>query len=136
TLVVLVIFAVAAGWRFTPPPRALAIAAAQPASIHIHTADAMADVGVTPGRAGPVTVSAVIMTGEFGPLDAREVSFVFSNPGAGIEPFRRDAEQPGDGTWRADDVVLPVPGLWTVRLDILVTDFDLTRIEGEIPIRP
>ncbi len=136
TLVVLVIFAIAAGWRFTPPPRALAIAAAQPASIHIHTADAMADVSVAPGRAGPVTVSAVIMTGEFGPLDARELSFVFSNPGAGIEPFRRQAEKPGDGTWRADDVVLPVPGLWTIRLDILVTDFDLTRIEGEIPIRP
>ncbi len=29
-LIVLAIFGVAAGWRFTPPPRALAIAAAQP----------------------------------------------------------------------------------------------------------
>ncbi|MGQ2907028.1 MAG: copper resistance CopC/CopD family protein [Aliihoeflea sp.] len=136
TLVVLVILAIAAGWRFTPPPRALALAAAQPASVHIHTAEAMADVSVTPGRAGPVAVSAMIMTGDFGPLDAREVAFVFANPEAGIEPFRRQAEKPGDGTWRADDVVLPLAGRWTVRLDILVTDFDIVRLTTEIEIRP
>ncbi|TIP54951.1 MAG: copper resistance protein CopC, partial [Mesorhizobium sp.] len=40
-VIVLAIFGVAAGWRFTPPPRALAIAAAQPVSIHIHTLEAM-----------------------------------------------------------------------------------------------
>ncbi|MEO3385007.1 CopD family protein [Mesorhizobium sp. CAU 1741] len=136
TAIALLIFGIAAGWRFTPPPRALAIAAAQPESIHIHTEDAMADVTVTPGRAGPVSVSAVIMTGEFGPLDAKELTFVFSNPAAGIEPFRREAQKPGDGSWRTDDVVLPVAGVWTLRLDILVTDFDLVRIEGDVSIRP
>lgn len=136
TLVVLVILAIAAGWRFTPPPRALAIAAAQPASVHIHTLEAMADLSVTPGRTGPVSVSAMIMTGDFGPLDAQEVAFVFVNPDAGIEPFRREASKPGDGTWRADDVVLPLAGRWTVRLDILVTDFDIVRLTTEIEIRP
>ncbi|MBL0934903.1 MAG: copper resistance protein CopC [Rhizobiaceae bacterium] len=136
TVVVLVILAIAAGWRFTPPPRALAIAAAQPASVHIHTLEAMADLSVTPGRTGPVSVSAMIMTGDFGPLDAKEVAFVFANPDAGIEPFRREAAKPGDGTWRADDVVLPLAGHWTVRLDILVTDFDIVRLTTEIEIRP
>lgn len=51
--VLVVVFGTAALWRFTPPPRALAVAAAQPASVHIHTLKAMADVTVTPGRAGP-----------------------------------------------------------------------------------
>lgn len=136
TLLVVTVFAIASGWRFTPPPRSIAIAAAQPASLHIHTAKAMADVTVTPGRAGPVTVSAVLMTGEFGPLDAKEVTFVFSNPKAGIESFRRKAEKPGDGTWRAEGVVLPLAGAWTLRIDILITDFDMARIEGEVQIRP
>lgn len=138
TLIVLLIFGVAAAWRFTPPPRALAAAAAAaaPATTHIHTAPAMADLTVTPGRAGPVTVSAMIMTGEFGPLDAREVTFVFSNPDAGIEPFRRKAEKPGDGTWRADGVVLPLPGKWNVRVDVLISDFEIARLEGKIDIRP
>jgi len=136
TLVVLVILAIAAGWRFPPPPRTLAITAAQPASVHIHTVDAMADISVTPGRAGPVSVSAMIMTGDFGALDAKEVDFVFANEAAGIEPFRRAAAKPGDGTWRADDVLLPLPGRWTVRLDILVTDFDIVRLSTEMEIRP
>lgn len=136
TAIVLVVLGIVAGWRFTPPPRALAIAARQPAVVHIHTGKAMADVTVAPGRTGPVAVSAFIMDGEFGPLAAREVTFVFSNPPAGIEPFRRKARQGDDGIWRADDVVLPLAGTWTLRLDILITDFDLVRIEGEVAIRP
>lgn len=136
TLVVLLIFGVAAAWRFTPPPRALAAAAAAPATTHIHTAKAMADLTVNPGRVGTVSVSAVIMTGEFGPLDAKEVTFVFSNPAASIEPFRRRAEKPGDGTWRADGVVLPLSGEWSVRVDVLISDFEIARLEGRIDIRP
>jgi copper transport protein len=136
TAVVLMVLAVVACWRFTPPPRALAIAAAQPASTHIHTEKAMADLTVMPGRAGPVTVSAIIMTGDFGPLDAKEVSFVFSNPAAGIEPIKRKAMKPGDGSWQASDLVLPLPGTWNVRVDILISDFDIARLEGKIEIRP
>lgn len=136
TVLVLVILGIAAGWRFTPPPRALASAAAQPATVHIHTAKAMADVTITPGRAGPVSVSAVLMTGEFGPLDAKEVTFVFANPAAGIEAFQRKAEKPGDGTWRADEIVLPLPGTWTMRIDILINDFEMVRIEADVEIRP
>lgn len=136
TLIVLLIFGAVAAWRFTPPPRALAAASAAPASTHIHTAQAMADLTVTPGRAGLVSVSAMIMTGEFEPLDAKEVTFVFSNPGAGIEPFRRKAEKPGDGTWQADDITLPLPGEWTVRVDVLISDFEMAKLEGQLTIKP
>ena len=51
SLIVLAVFAVAATWRFTPPPRALAVAAAEPASIHIHSDKAMAEV------TGPVVLN-------------------------------------------------------------------------------
>jgi copper transport protein len=135
-LIVLVIFGVAAGWRFTPPPRALAIAAAQPASVHIHALKAMADLSVTPGHAGPVVASMIIMTGDFGPLDAKEVTLVLSKPDSGIEPLKRAATKPGDGSWRVDNLVIPVPGKWTVRIDILVSDFEMVKIEAPIDIRP
>lgn len=135
-LIVLAIFGVAAGWRFTPPPRALAIAAAQPASIHIHTLKAMADLNITPGHAGPAIASIVVMSGDFGPLDAKEVTLVLSKPDSGIEPIKRPATKPGDGTWRVDDLVIPVPGRWTARLDILVSDFEMVKIEAPIDIRP
>lgn len=127
-LIVLAIFGVAAGWRFTPPPRALAIAAAQPVSIHVHALQAMADLTITPGHAGPVTASMVIMTGDFGPLDAKEVTLVLSKPDSGIEPLKRSATKPGDGSWRVDNLVIPVPGRWTARIDILVSDFEMVKI--------
>lgn len=134
-LIVLLIFGIAAGWRFTPPPRALAIAAAQPTSTHIHTLKAMADIDITPGHTGEVTASIVVMDGDFGPLDAKEVTLVLSKPDSGIEPIKRPATKPGDGTWRVDNLVIPVPGRWTARLDILISDFDIVKIEAPIDIR-
>ncbi|RVD60545.1 copper resistance protein CopC [Mesorhizobium sp. M2D.F.Ca.ET.185.01.1.1] len=134
-LIALAIFGVAAGWRFTPPPRALAIAAAQPVSIHIHTLKAMADLSITPGHAGEVEASMVIMTGDFGPLDAKAVTLVLSKPDSGIEPIKRPATKPGDGTWRVDNLVIPIPGRWNARLDILVSDFEMVNIEAPIDIR-
>ncbi|TIL17517.1 MAG: copper resistance protein CopC, partial [Mesorhizobium sp.] len=68
---------------------------------------------------GPVAASIVIMTGDFGPLDAEQATLVLSKPDAGIEPIKRAAKKPGDGTWRVDGLVVPVPGRWTARLDIL-----------------
>jgi copper transport protein len=136
TLLVLAIFGVAAGWRFTPPPRALAIAAAQPASVHIHTLKAMADLSIVPGHTGQVAASIVVMTGDFGPLDPKEVTLVLSKPDAGIGPLKRPATRAGDGTWRVDDLVIPVPGQWTAGLDILISDFDMVKIAGPIDIRP
>ncbi|CDX20250.1 putative copper resistance protein D [Mesorhizobium sp. ORS 3324] len=134
-LIVLAIFGVAAGWRFTPPPRALAVAAAQPVSIHIHTLQAMADLSITPGHAGQVVASMIIMTGDFGPLDAKQVTLVLSKPDAGIEPMKRPATKPGDGTWRVDNLIIPIPGRWNARLDILVSDFEIVKIEAPIDIR-
>jgi len=136
TLLVLAIFGVAAGWRFTPPPRALAIAAAQPATLHIHTLEAMAEVSITPGHTGPVTASITVMTGNFEPLDPKEITLVLSKPDSGIEPLKRPARRVGDGTWKVEDLVIPLPGKWTAGLDVLVSDFDIVKISGQIEIRP
>lgn len=135
TVLVLVIFGIASGWRFTPPPRSIAIAAAQPATMHIHTDKAMADVSVAPGRTGSVTASAILMDSDFATLEAQEVTYVFSNSEAGIEPFRRKAVKTENGNWEATDVLLPLAGTWKVRLDILINDFELVRLEENIQIR-
>lgn len=136
TTIVILILAVAAAWRFTPPPRALAIAAAEPAYVHIHAAKAMADLTVTPGRAGPVNVTVVVAGGDFGRLEAKEVTLVLSNPSAGIEPVRRPAKRTGPGTWQVDDLVIPAPGAWPVRVDVLISDFEIEKLSGELTIRP
>jgi copper transport protein len=131
----LAIFGVAASWRFTPPPRSLAEAASKPATIHIHTEKAMADLTITPGRVATVTTSIVIMTGDFALLPAKEVALTLANPIAGIEPITRPALQSGDGTWQVTGMQIPAPGRWSVRIEVLISDFEMARLEGEIDIR-
>jgi copper transport protein len=135
-VLVLAILGTAALWRFTPPPRALLAAAAAPAEIHIHGGKAMADLSVTPGRAGPVTASIFVATGDLQPLEAMEVTLTLADPAAGIEPMRRTASRQGDGSWRVEGLTIPVAGRWSVRVDILVSDFDLVTLEDDLVIRP
>jgi len=134
TVLALLIFGAVAAWRFTPPPRVLDAAAAIPASTHIHDEKAMATVWVTPGRAGAVTISASLQAPDASRLQAKEVSLVFGNQAAGIEPFKRALAT--DGTKWSTEATIPLAGLWQVRLDILISDFELVRLEGELDIRP
>lgn len=134
--IIVAILAVVALWRFTPPPRALAASAAQPASLHIHTDKVMADISVTPGRAGPVTIIVSLLDGEFGPLAAKELRLALSRPEAGIEPIERQAIKQADGSWRVGDLTLPVAGRWTIELEILVSDFEMTRLKETLDIHP
>ncbi|HKU98392.1 MAG TPA: copper resistance protein CopC [Vineibacter sp.] len=136
TVLVLGILGMVSLWRFTPPPRALASAAQAPAYVHIHTAAAMADITVMPGRTGPVMVVVTTIAGDFTPLEAKEVTLALANPDAGIEPIRRAAHKRDDGTWMVDNLVLPTPGRWSVRADILVSDFEQVTLEDTIVIRP
>lgn len=133
---VLAIFAVAALWRFTPPPRSLVEAAGAPAFVHLHTGKAMAEITVTPGKRGPSAASIVLMTANFDPLAAKEVTLILANPQAGIEQIRRPAKKAENGTWRIDGLDLPVGGQWNARIDILVSDFEIVRVDGQIEIAP
>lgn len=40
-----------------------------------------------------------------------------------------------NGAYLLEGPELAVPGAWTTRLDVLVTDFDKASFETEIPIR-
>jgi copper transport protein len=134
TLLMVAILGLVAGFRFTPPPRVLAIEATEPAAIHIHTAEAMADFAITPGHAGKASASIMVMTGDFGPLDAREVVLRLSQPGSA--EIEAKAYKPGDGTWRIDRLDLPASGTWTVAIDIDISEGQAVELNGEVAIRP
>lgn len=129
------IVAAVALWRFTPPPRVLIAESATPASVHLHSASVMADVSVLPGRIGPVAVTIFPMSADFSPLEAREVTLVLSKPDAGLEPLRRAAAKV-DGAWRVDDLQMPLAGVWQVRVDVLISDFEMAKLSGEISLKP
>lgn len=131
---VLVILALAACWRFTPPPRALLAAAQAPVHVHIHTERAMADVRIEPPQAGGRQILVTVLNGEFGPLAAKEVTVVLAKPDAGIELLRLPATHAGGTTWRAEGVAIPLPGRWRLRVEILVSDFEKLMVEEDVDI--
>jgi copper transport protein len=126
---VLAILALVALWRFTPPPRSLA--AATTVSVHIHGEKAMAQIEIE--RAGPrASASVTVLDGGFRPLPAKEVTLVLANPAAGIEPIRRAAAHGTNGTWRVDDLRIPVAGRWNLRVEILISDFDKAMLDETV----
>jgi copper transport protein len=128
------ILGLVACWRFTPPPRALLAAAAQPIRVHIHTEKAMADVQIGPAGADgrPITIN--LLDGQFRSLAAKEVVLVLSKPEAGTEPLRLPAVRVEETIWRIDGVRIPMTGSWRARIEILISDFEKTSIEDEIDL--
>ncbi|ASY60832.1 copper resistance CopC/CopD family protein [Sinorhizobium sp. CCBAU 05631] len=136
TMAIVLVFGVAAAWRFTPPPRALVGAAVEPAAIHLHSARALANVQLSPGRAGQFAGSIEVFGKDGQVLRPKEVTLVLSNPTSGIHAMRRSARRTGEASWRVDGIAVPSPGTWHVRLNILVSDFELVKLEGKAEIRP
>ena len=133
--IVAVILGLVALWRFTPPPRTYLAALSAPIQVHIHTANAMADVRFEPPRAGGRTVTVAVWDGNFAPLPAKEVTLVLAKPDAGIEPLRTAAVYVADSSWRVDGLTLPMSGRWRVRVEILINDFEKRTIEDDIDLR-
>jgi copper transport protein len=132
----LVVLALVALWRFTPPPRALA--AAPQVSFHVNGERAKAQIDIAPvrGRGGRMGVR--LLDAELRPLAAKELTLVFANPAAGIEPMRRAAVSDGDagdGNWRIDDLRIPVAGRGHLRVEILINDFEKIVIEDDPELR-
>ncbi|KKB79438.1 hypothetical protein VW29_17535 [Devosia limi DSM 17137] len=134
---VLVILGLVAGWRFTPPPRALAEAplavASEPLLVHLMDEQTMAMVFVTPGQAGPVAMDIDLTDLEGMPISPIAVSVTLSAPTLGIEPFKREAVAL-DAAWRVEDLVIPVPGLWELQLDIRASRFQLVTLREVLEV--
>ena len=126
----LVILGFVAGWRFTPPPRT--IVQGEPVSTHLHSAQVMVHVMASSDRAGPVTLTFMLIKPDGVTLAAKELSVDLTMPEAGIEPIRRKAELADAGTWIIRDVVIPLPGTWTVGANVLVSDFEAVKLSGQL----
>jgi copper transport protein len=132
--IALVIFAIVALWRFTPPPRALAATVSAPEFIHFHGEAAMANMILDPGHVGRSKAEIAVSDPNDEPISPKGVALVFSQPAAGIEPIRREAVDAGNNTWRVDDLLIPAPGRWHLRIEILVGDFEKITLEDDVYI--
>jgi copper transport protein len=125
----LVILALVASWRFTPPPRALA--ASERVFLHLHGERGMAEIDIEPER-GRAKTSVKLMDPELHPLAAKELTIVLANPAAGIERMQRHGVSEGEGFWRVDDLRIPVAGRWQLQVEILISDFEKLVLDEEV----
>ena len=102
--------------------------------IHLHTDKAMANVTVSPGRAGQVEVTIQLETMEERPLKAKAVSVTLSKPGSGIAVRTIQAERSSDDRWNVK-TSMPASGRWTLGLGITISDTDKVSVESPIEIR-
>jgi copper transport protein len=130
-IAVLVLAAVAT-WRFTPPPRSLAVAA--PLLLHIHTEKAMLQMAVSPAKVGSNSLELQLMDGDGSPLHAKGVTLTLSMRARGIEDIERTGVLEKDDQWHVADVPLPVPGRWHLRVDALITDFQEFTLEDDFDV--
>lgn len=130
------IFGVVSLWQFTPPPRMAAAAMATPSDLHLHAhgGSAMANLVVTPARAGPVAIAISLMDVQWQPLDVLAVEIELRDPQGRIEPIRSDARRIDGSTWQIDRIAIPIAGSWQLQLNLLVSDFDKTSLRTTLDL--
>jgi copper transport protein len=123
------ILGIVALWRFTPPPRSMAIPSE--IALHIHSQQVMAELRIVPGRAGINTMTIKLI----GP-SAKAIRVSIENENAGIGPIRREAVRTENNAWTVQELTIPVAGHWRLRLDVLVNDFESVTLENAVRVLP
>ncbi|MGH6642870.1 MAG: hypothetical protein ACRED3_09260 [Bradyrhizobium sp.] len=101
---------------------------------HLHTGKAMANVTVSPGRAGPVDIAIQLETMEEKPLAAKAVSVTLTEIQTGRRLPPVQAVRTGEAEWQVR-VPMLTAGNWMLGLGISITDTDKVDVESPIPIK-
>ena len=101
---------------------------------HLHAERAMANVTVSPGRAGPIEIAIQLENADELPLSADAVSVTLGNPEGGVEPVTMDAERVSNDLWRVR-MSAPVSGRWSLGLGITISASDRVSVVSPILIR-
>ncbi|WP_458161104.1 hypothetical protein [Bradyrhizobium sp. 18BD] len=101
---------------------------------HLHTEKAMANVTVSPGRAGPVEIAIQLETTDETPLSARAVSVTLVDTQSGRKLTPAEASRDGEDSWHVKVAQL-TPGHWMLGLGISISEADHVSVESPILIK-
>ncbi len=133
----LLILAVASFWRLTPPPTSLGVPDERAFQIHVHGVEAMASMTIRPARVGPVQIRIEPKGADLSPLRVQQVDLYLSPDAPGLAPIHRQARLTSDANlWDVEGVTIPAPGLWRLRIDLLIDDFSRNSLDAVISVRP
>ncbi|MFJ2111744.1 MULTISPECIES: copper resistance protein CopC [unclassified Streptomyces] len=68
------------------------------------------------------------------PLDVPEVKIAFTLKPKQIGPLPVTPERTGAGQWKADPVLLPMPGDWQLQVTVRTSDIDQTTVDKNVKI--
>lgn len=100
---------------------------------HLHTEKVMANVTVSPGRAGPVDITIQLQTVDELPMAAKAVSVTLTDPQSGKKLQTAQAVRAGEDRWHLKVATLKA-GRWTLGLDVSISDTDRIGVEAPILI--
>ena len=101
---------------------------------HLHTEKAMANVTVSPGRAGPVEIAIQLETTDETPLTAKAVSVTLVDTQSGRKLAPVEASRDGEDGWHVKVAQL-TPGRWMLGLGISISEADHVNVESPILIK-
>lgn len=130
----ILVLAATALWRFTPPPRALALRAPIITSVHIHTPAAMAMMRFDTTSDLRFDVEVSLTNEHYKAIEPGEVTLRMASSASAIAPFEVRLHRRSPGIWSAENVQAPCDCDWNVRLGILVSDFEMVDLEGKVKL--
>jgi periplasmic copper chaperone A len=101
---------------------------------HLHAERAMANVTVSPGRAGPVEIEIQIEDANEAPLAADAVSVTLTNAESGVAAVTVNAKRIDHDRWMAR-MWAPKVGRWSLALGITISATDTVNVESPILLR-
>ena len=101
---------------------------------HLHTEKAMANVTISPGRAGPVDITIQLETVDELPLTAKAVSVTLLDAQSGSDRQTFQATRGTDDQWYVQ-TSMKTPGRWILGLGISISETDSVNIESPILIK-
>jgi len=101
---------------------------------HLHTEKAMANVTISPGRAGPVDITIQLETVDELPLTAKAVSVTLRDAQSGSDRQTFQATRGSDDQWSVR-TSMKTPGRWMLGLGISISETDSVNIESPILIK-
>jgi copper transport protein len=137
-IIIVAVLGLVSGWRFTPPPRALEpdTASLEVADIDLSNARLKARIQIQPARAGIAKAQIVLSSASGEVLRPKSIQLRLEPTKIDIAPLTFAAVSSADGLWTVDQVMIPVPGEWSIEVAARVSDFDLVKLQGTVQIAP
>jgi len=104
------------------------------AFVHIHDAEAMADITIDPGRSGRVDVTVRVSREDFSRFPAKDVRLTLQPPSSASQPLEELMAEQADGTWQAKGIELSQAGIWTVSVVVTTGRGKHIVLDGPIVI--